>query len=560
MLFIKGISQRSINLTNSGNRVMQTVVPADICPTYKFYSYNLDDIYLVESDDFNGSSLDLTKWINGYPWGSYYGVEFWADPNQISFTGNSMKLACNYQPNTFVEANGNTVLKNYGIGAISSIEKYGYGYYEVRCKIPTIVKTHPAFWLFGDCSQEIDVFEFTGLDYIASTSDPLNPSFPDALSTCVPHKNSWFIPQECAGANPIMSTHSQIYPCVGGQQWHTGRTLKYSDWDVEHTVLNTSVGCQYTQTVDVDFHNDWHTFGVKYTPTWIGWYIDGVLKSSEQKYYVKIGGVYLPMSPNNINYYCSHNDGTQLYEQLNFPADIQKMNVILDNARDPATWFNGYNLYDYILNWYDWPEGFLEIDYFKVYHFTECEKDLEFCSNSELDLYYNSVKAKNITFKSNCTINSPNNLSKKLEVKALEEIKILSEFSMDNTCEFSAEIKNCIDGVIQRVSNSNTDSLTSMEYHADYASSKKDKPKLAETISFKNFIVYPSPSNGTFIIKTANEYEKQLNVINNIGISVYKTNFKTEDINLNLNLISGVYFIEITIDGIKSQQKIIIEH
>src|ERR1700740_715805 len=145
------------------------------------------DLYLAWSDEFNGTSLDLQKWKVGEPWGIIYTgtdpMPVWADPNEISFTGNSIKLGCNYNPNTNIPNGSNIESRNFSTGIISSLEQFGYGYYEISCKIPRIAKHHPAFWAYGDCNQEIDVFEFVGIDYIASHQ---NIGTPDKLSGCTP--------------------------------------------------------------------------------------------------------------------------------------------------------------------------------------------------------------------------------------------------------------------------------------------------------------------------------------------------------------------------------------
>lgn len=50
----------------------------------------------------------------------------------------------------------------YTAGMIVSTEKFCYGIFEIRCKIPADCET--AFWLYGDCCSEIDIFEFLGCE------------------------------------------------------------------------------------------------------------------------------------------------------------------------------------------------------------------------------------------------------------------------------------------------------------------------------------------------------------------------------------------------------------
>lgn len=51
---------------------------------------------------------------------------------------------------------------NYTGGMLVSKEKFMYGVFEIRCKIPKDCQT--AFWLFGECCEEIDIFEFLGCE------------------------------------------------------------------------------------------------------------------------------------------------------------------------------------------------------------------------------------------------------------------------------------------------------------------------------------------------------------------------------------------------------------
>lgn len=49
-------------------------------------------------------------------------------------------------------------------GEIDTRETFGFGYYEIRCKLPIHNGSFPAFWLFGNgpnTYEEIDIFEYT---------------------------------------------------------------------------------------------------------------------------------------------------------------------------------------------------------------------------------------------------------------------------------------------------------------------------------------------------------------------------------------------------------------
>ncbi len=490
-----------------------------------------DELYLVWSDDFNGTSLDLTKWKPSLPWGATNddSGDTWCDSNEISFTGNTVAMGCNYNPNP-------THARDYSIGVISTLEEVHYGYYEIRCRIPRICQHWPAFWLIGECNQEIDVFEFTGKE--------------DKLMTgCNPDVNKWFIPRECASANPIMSFHNVPKPsCIlHSDSLVVGTTLEYSEWDVKHTPFDPTQGCEYSDVnVDVDFHAEWHKFGLKFSEDAIIWYIDDVPVVAEYRYFTMNGPFYVPIT--DLKSYCESNNYTPVYEQMNFPKKELGMKVVIGNGHKA---YPDYNLYDFVKNWYNWPEGFLEVDNFKYYRFTECHKDLNFCSNADLNKYSNNVRARTIYLNTSCTINTPPD---SLIFRALNEIGILSEFSMTNSSEFKAEIKGCTDGVVKRL---NKPAPDSSQYIGDNTVSKSSAIK-PQTDVYTRFSISPNPSTGSFRIQTFSQSPKQLVVWDNLGNMVYKDTFSTEEHLFHLDAAPGAYTVELRFDQIIDYKKIII--
>ena len=121
---------------------------------------NLDGYQLVFFDDFNEPELDMSVWEhrqNG-PWGyGFYG------PNQVSLKDGNMVITAEYTTTEFGTA--------WHTGSIRLIERYKYGYFEVRCKPNKENDFWSAFWLQhpnaykhelsqgGVHGAEIDVFE-----------------------------------------------------------------------------------------------------------------------------------------------------------------------------------------------------------------------------------------------------------------------------------------------------------------------------------------------------------------------------------------------------------------
>lgn len=143
---------------------------------------------LVFEDNFDGNSIDLGKW--SLP---YQGVvrdfshtkekQWYANTgttpslpisNNIEVSNGTLKLIARREVNpivgTYVSDFSTNPLTyttesfNYSSAEINSKYKFGYGMYEISCKIPKGKGFWPAFWMFGNgpggINNEIDVFEF----------------------------------------------------------------------------------------------------------------------------------------------------------------------------------------------------------------------------------------------------------------------------------------------------------------------------------------------------------------------------------------------------------------
>lgn len=118
---------------------------------------------LAWADEFNGSSLDGSKWnieVNGNGGGNNELQYYTARPENIRVTGGEL----------VIEARREDYLgKQYTSGRITTQNKasWQYGRMEARMKIPTGKGTWPAFWMLGNsissvgwpASGEIDIME-----------------------------------------------------------------------------------------------------------------------------------------------------------------------------------------------------------------------------------------------------------------------------------------------------------------------------------------------------------------------------------------------------------------
>lgn len=127
-----------------------------------------------DGDEFNGESLDMNRWYTCEDgWRREHGLDelqYYLDDNIVLENG-ILKIISKYEPAEYYvlrqDENGNyyQILKHfdYSSGWIQTKQKYKYGLFEIRFKLPDGNGLWPAFWLFGGLpNEEIDVFEYLG--------------------------------------------------------------------------------------------------------------------------------------------------------------------------------------------------------------------------------------------------------------------------------------------------------------------------------------------------------------------------------------------------------------
>ncbi|MBV6457439.1 MAG: hypothetical protein HONBIEJF_00548 [Fimbriimonadaceae bacterium] len=142
---------------------------------------------------------------------------------------------------------------DYTSATLFSRARYGYGYYEIRCRIPYDgVAVFPAFWLYAKTPEggyrEIDVFEF--------------PSYPGSPYGLTPNRFITTIHVETAteggfvptGTEPADQAWTSLTP--GGDPWNNYQ----GTW----TLPSPGVSGAF------------HTYGVKWTPNSIRLVVDGI--------------------------------------------------------------------------------------------------------------------------------------------------------------------------------------------------------------------------------------------------------------------------------------------
>jgi len=220
---------------------------------------NTDPWVLVFEDNFNGDSLDLSKW--SYGWRNLYcndEQQYYTSGDNIEVSNGTLKLiakrdtiyarAVDWLPDDEILYCGltnrgqNARYFYYTSGNIQTIRTFSYGKFEARIKIPKGKGFWPAFWMFGGdpVYNEIDVFEFVNENDNEGNYD----------------------------SSKLSKVHHM--------------TIHY-DFDGDGN--KSQCATKYT---GVDFSQDFHVFSLIWDENKIEWYVDGILKRTDYKYYTTL--------------------------------------------------------------------------------------------------------------------------------------------------------------------------------------------------------------------------------------------------------------------------------
>ncbi len=190
---------------------------------------------LVFSDEFRGRDIDSSKWNTRYRWGPWQTInneqQFYVDRlndrnfgySPFEFDGEHLSIVAKPTPGNL---RGKANNKGYLSGAMTTYQKFKmrYGYVEMRAKLPKGKGLWPAFWLLHNQENgkrpEIDVVELLG-----------------------------------------------DRPNIAYQTYHY-----YDNWNLRSTPSYEARGSDYTQ--------NFHTYGMKWEPGRITWYVDGKATNS----------------------------------------------------------------------------------------------------------------------------------------------------------------------------------------------------------------------------------------------------------------------------------------
>ncbi|MCP4164194.1 MAG: family 16 glycosylhydrolase [Deltaproteobacteria bacterium] len=206
-------------------------------------------------DNFTGGVLDTAEWRPLYHYGHKNELAYMT-PNNHNFV--------NYSSNTVNSAYGVLLLVskaesfgglNFSSGLIESKGLFGYGKYEIRCKIPSGKGHWPAFWIYGNNTpwQEVDFFEFN----FGSGQDEN-----DKVHTSI----HYYSPTASRGKETCSDDWSNGTDYL--DSFHTFTTIygpSQTDWFVDgvliktmvrwYNVLNQAIPCQSLKVPQIYYHN-----------------------------------------------------------------------------------------------------------------------------------------------------------------------------------------------------------------------------------------------------------------------------------------------------------------
>jgi beta-glucanase (GH16 family) len=153
---VKAIARGSVTINVSADSVFTAACVVTV--THDDLPYQL-----VWSDEFDGTSLDLTKWnieTGGYGWGNQEKQNYTNRTDNIRLESGSLVIEAKkevYSGNNYTSARINSKAK-----AI-----FAYGKVEARISLPAGQGTWPAYWMLGSTSGwplcgEIDIMEHIG--------------------------------------------------------------------------------------------------------------------------------------------------------------------------------------------------------------------------------------------------------------------------------------------------------------------------------------------------------------------------------------------------------------
>ncbi len=240
---------------------------------------------LTFADEFNGTSLDTTKWIYNYPYGAVGNGDAYASASNVSEGGGLLTLTAQR-----VAQGG----KDFTTGTISTgynLETFTGGYIEARVLLPTTPGSWPAFWgLYSGWPPETDIMEYplttdNGTDGLASNKYNTNFHYTNssggnsAGAGVVTAGSALDTGYHTFGVNWVSNNSVAFY--LDGTQVQSFTNSAVSQMVYMYLILDYEVGgwpgtpslsqwpANHTDQFSVDWVRVWqNTSGTSTSPTW----------------------------------------------------------------------------------------------------------------------------------------------------------------------------------------------------------------------------------------------------------------------------------------------------
>lgn len=366
---------------------------------------------LAFEDNFDGNDLDFTKWKLPFQgvirdenhtkrkqwYMNSFNTPSIPHTNNIQVSNGTIKLIAKHEQTpivgTYVIDHSTTPYTtltnsyNFSSAEIQSKQKFGYGKYEIRCKIPKGKGFWPAFWMFsGPGWNEIDVFEFWNEEDIFGNYD-------SSKLARIPNFNMW------------------------GDENNPGGSVFNCSSDVDN---------------NTDYSADFHVFTLIWNNYRMEWLIDGVLIRRETKFRT--------VTESEVD--CNSLNAAQAYIVNKAFPRVEDMEVIMNlaiesngDAPDSSTPF---------------PSTY-EIDYFRYYKQNSCTSNVVIDSNSDLDLHdinFNLITGNDVDLKTNVVlvnndqleVLAKNRIDFKPGFKAKSGSKLHGKINQSLTCSGSSKV------------------------------------------------------------------------------------------------------------------------
>ena len=146
------------------------------------FSLNAQNWQLVWEDDFNGSSLNQSKWVHDIGTGSQYGMWGWGNgelqyyqPQNTTLNNGIAKIEVKEEPNGIIDSWSATSYFSSSKITTKGLFNFRYGKVEARIKTIDGQGFWPAFWMLPSngswpCDGEIDIMEQWGNPYLTNST------------------------------------------------------------------------------------------------------------------------------------------------------------------------------------------------------------------------------------------------------------------------------------------------------------------------------------------------------------------------------------------------------